>query len=58
MRRGINEQVLKKSGADVLSCRKNSTPSGVATTPSPLRVNTYWNEFKCLPSNLRAGVDL
>ena len=37
---------------------KNSTPSGVATTPSPLRVNTYWNEFKCLPSNLRAGVDL
>ena len=37
---------------------KNSTPSGVATTPSPLRVNTYWNEFKCLPSNLRARVDL
>ena len=37
---------------------KNSTPSEVATTPFPLRVNTCWNEFKCLPSNLRAGVDL
>ena len=37
---------------------KNSTPSGVTTTTSPLRVTTCWNEFKCLPSNLRAGVDL
>ena len=37
---------------------KNSTPSEVATTTFPLRVNTCWNEFKCLPSNLRAGVDL
>ena len=48
--RGINEKFYR--------LRKKLNPSERGWQPSPPPFNICWNEFKCLPSNLRAGVDV
>ena len=48
--RGINEKFYRLG--------KKLNPSERGWQPSPPPFNICWNEFKCLPSNLRAGVDV